>query len=86
MEPADWSEPYARAVGLATADGGGGLLINAWWEPLQFTLPKIMRTPLPWLVIDTTDAVVGEPQPLTSEVVTVGPRSLVALGRDPGQA
>ncbi len=83
MEPADWSEPYARAVGLATADGGGGLLINSWWEPLQFTLPELMREPLPWLVIDTTDAVVAEPQPLTSELVTVGPRSLVGLGRDP---
>ena len=86
MEPADWSEPYARAVGLTTADGRGGLLINAWWEPLQFTLPELMREPLPWLVIDTTDAVVAEPQPLTSELVTVGPRSLVALGRDPRQA
>ncbi len=83
MEPADWSEPYARAVGLATADGRAGLLINAWWEPLQFTLPELMREPLPWLVIDTTDVVIGEPQPLTSELVTVGPRSLVALGRDP---
>jgi isoamylase len=83
MEPADWSEPYARAIGLVTADGGGGLLINSWWEPLQFTLPELMREPLPWLVIDTTDAVVGEPEPLTSELVTVGPRSLVALGRDP---
>jgi pullulanase/glycogen debranching enzyme len=86
MEPADWSEPYARAVGLATVDGGGALLINAWWEALQFMLPEMMRTPLPWLVIDTTDAVVDEPQPLTSELVTVGPRSLVALGRDPRPA
>ena len=42
-----------------------------------------MREPLPWLMIDTTDAVVGEPQALTSELVTVGPRSLVGLGRDP---
>jgi hypothetical protein len=38
------------------------------------------------LAIDTTDAVVGEPQPLTSELVTVGPRSLIALGYDPRQA
>jgi isoamylase len=86
MEPADWSVPYAHAVGLATADGGGGLLINSWWEPLQFTLPEVMRTPLPWLMVDTTDALVSEPQSLTSDLVTVGPRSLVALGRDPRQA
>ena len=38
---------------------------------------------LPWLMVDTTDAIVGEPQPLTAELVTVGPRSLVVLGRDP---
>jgi hypothetical protein len=43
-------------------------------------------TPLPWLAIDTTDAVVGEPQPLTAELVIVGPRSPVVLGRDPEQA
>ena len=86
-----WSPPTGQSrmrtrSGSATADGGAGLLINSWWEPLQFTLPELMRAPLPWLVIDTTDAVVGEPQALTSELVTVGPRSLVALGRDPRQA
>ncbi len=47
MEPADWLEPYAHAVGLAAADGAGRLLINAWWEPLQFTLPELMRASLP---------------------------------------
>jgi isoamylase len=82
MEPADWQEPYAHAVGLATADGRAGLLINSWWEPLQFTLPELMREPLPAIVIDTTDEVVGEPQALTAELVPVGPRSLVVLGRD----
>jgi glycogen operon protein len=86
MEPADWQEPYAHAVGLATADGHAGLLINSWWEPLQFTLPELMREPLPAIVIDTTDEVVGEPQALTAELVPVGPRSLVVLGRDPVKA
>jgi hypothetical protein len=46
----------------------------------------LMREPLPWLVIDTTDAVIAEPEALTAELVTVGPRSLVVLGRDPHQA
>jgi isoamylase len=82
MEPGDWQEPYAHAVGLTTADGRGGVLINSWWEPLQFTLPELMREPLPAIVIDTTDEVVGEPQALTAELVPVGPRSLVVLGRD----
>ena len=40
-----------------------------------------MRSPLPSVVINTTDERVGEPQALTTELVTVGPRSLVVLGR-----
>ena len=80
MEPADWQEPYAHAVGLATADGRAALLVNSWWESLQFTLPALLRQPLPAVVIDTTDERVVEPQPLTVELVTVGPRSLVVLG------
>jgi isoamylase len=83
MEPADWQEPYAHAVGLATADGRAGVLINSWSEPLQFMLPELMRAPLPSVVIDTSDGFVGEPQALTAELTTVGPRSLVVLGRDP---
>ncbi|MFZ0388389.1 MAG: glycogen debranching protein GlgX [Solirubrobacteraceae bacterium] len=86
MEPADWQEPYAHAVGLATADGQAGLLVNSWWEPLQFTLPELMRQPLPSIVIDTTDELVGEPLALTAELVPVGPRSLVVLARAPLQA
>jgi hypothetical protein len=49
---------------------------------LQFTLPELMREPLPAIVIDTTDDAVGERQALTAEVVPVGPRSLVVLGRE----
>jgi len=79
MRPEDWQEPYARAVGLCTADGSGGLLVNAWWEPLQFTLPELMRQPLPAVVIDTSQhaVVMRAPQ---SEQLTVAPRSLVVLG------
>jgi isoamylase len=80
MQPQDWQEPYAHSVGLATADGAAGLLVNAWWEPLQFTLPELMRAPLPAVVIDTTDEGPPQPRPLSSEQVTVGPRSLVVLG------
>jgi isoamylase len=81
MQPEDWQETYARAVGLATADGAGGLLVNAWWEPLEFSLPELMRAPLPAVVVDTTDDTAAPPRPLASEQVTVGPRSLVVLGR-----
>jgi len=80
MAPGDWQEPYAHAVGLATADGRAGVLVNSWWEPLQFTLPELMRAPLPALLLDTTDDLVLDPQALATERVTVGPRSLVVLG------
>ena len=59
MQAGDWQEPFARAVGLATADGAGGLLVNAWWEPLEFSLPELMRAPLPAVVVDTVDDAVA---------------------------
>ncbi len=80
MTPPDWQQPYARAVGLGNAQGRAGVLINAWWEPLQFTLPELMREPLPAVLLDTTDETVLQPRVLASEQVTVGPRSLVVLG------
>jgi len=57
------------------------VLVNSWWEPLEFTLPELMREPLPALLLDTTDERVLDPQALATEQVTVGPRSLVVLGR-----
>ena len=38
MESADWENPDARAI---TVELGSEalLLINGWWEPLDFTLP-----------------------------------------------
>ena len=81
MQPGDWQESYAHAVGLATANGHVGVLVNSWWEPLEFTLPELMREPLPALLLDTTDERVLDPQALATEQVTVGPRSLVVLGR-----
>jgi len=37
MDAGDWSNPEARAVTVAVADGA--LLVNAWWERLTFRLP-----------------------------------------------
>jgi glycogen operon protein len=79
MQPEDWRQPYARAVGLSTADGAAGLLVNAWSEPLQFTLPELMREPLPAVVIDTADDAVPA-RATASEQVMVAARSLVVLG------
>ena len=50
MDAGDWSNPDARAVTVAVADGA--LLVNAWWEPLTFRLPREGR----WSVeLDTAD-------------------------------
>jgi pullulanase/glycogen debranching enzyme len=50
MDGSDWSNPDARAVTVAVADGA--LLVNAWWEPLTFRLPREGR----WSVeLDTAD-------------------------------
>ncbi len=50
MDAGDWTNPDARAVTVAVADGA--LLINAWWEPLTFRLPGDG----PWSVeLDTAD-------------------------------
>jgi glycogen operon protein len=38
MDAGDWGHPDARAFTAAVPDGA--LLVNAWWEPLTFRLPR----------------------------------------------
>ncbi len=96
MTAADWADPNALALGLYLdgsddadrADDGGLLLdddflvlVNAWWEPLEFVLP-VTRAQAAWHVeIDSYDAT-----PSASSVarragdsITVCPRSVVVL-------
>ncbi len=48
MTAADWNSPFSRAVLLV--DAPFALLINGWWEPLEFTIPVIG----PWsMLVDT---------------------------------
>ena len=54
------------------------MLVNAWWEPVAFSLPDVGR-PADWQVeLDTYDpqrtaaVTAGDP-------VTVGPRSVIVL-------
>jgi glycogen operon protein len=71
MRGADWSDPGARAVTVTTA--GGALLVNAWWEPLTFSLPGDDG----WAVeLDTADPTEGR---RASESIEVAGRSLVLL-------
>jgi isoamylase len=101
MTGADWSDPNALAIALyldgsddpdRAADGTWLVdddflvLVNAWWEPLEFVLPAT-RPQARWRVeVDTYDPA-SEAGPAAPQIadrgadghVTVGPRSVVVL-------
>jgi glycogen operon protein len=96
MTPAEWADPGARSLAVyldgadsPDADADGALLvdddflvlINAWWEPLDFVLPAI-RAGRTWAPVIDTYEPSGIPAPATlaaGEQVTVHPRSIVTL-------
>jgi glycogen operon protein len=98
MTGADWSDPSALAIALyldgsddpdRTADGTWLIdddflvLVNAWWEPLDFTLPDT-RPQAGWLTeVDTYDlasqAGRAAEERKAGDHITVGPRSVVVL-------
>jgi isoamylase len=96
MTPADWNDPGARSVaiyldgadrpdraadGTLLTDDDFLLLINAWWEPLDFVVPA-SHTDQRWNPeIDTYEpSGVAAPGTLTAgDRVTVRPRSIVLL-------
>jgi isoamylase len=88
MTPQDWSESFARAVIMALSGDTGDpahpddpflILINAWWEPLDFSVPTPLRD-LSWHVeIDTTDPAVPAGAVDPSAPITLTGRSLILL-------
>jgi glycogen operon protein len=97
MTAACWSDPNARAIALhldgsddpdRAADGTWLLdddflvLVNAWWEPLEFVLPTT-RPEASWRVeIDTYDPAPPAGSAVARRAgdrVTAGPRSVVVL-------
>jgi isoamylase len=94
MTGSDWSDASALAVALyldgsddpdRAADGTLLLdddflvLVNAWWEPLDFVLPAT-RPSAEWRVeIDTYDSAAGTESATAGTHATVGPRSIVVL-------
>jgi glycogen operon protein len=83
MTGADWSEPFARAVAAAPPTNAFVLLVNAWWEPLTFTLPEQLRG-ISWsAVVDTADGHGPSAVVSTDEVVVAG-RSLLLLENQVG--
>ena len=98
MTAADWSDNGALAIGLyldgsddpdRAVDGTPMLdddflvLVNAWWEPLEFVLPAV-REQASWRIeVDTYDPTAPGSSAVAprgaGDHVTVGPRSVVVL-------
>ena len=88
MTAHDWSASFARAVTMALSGARGDdsrsddpflLMVNAWWEPLQFEMPEALRD-LTWLIeIDTADPGTAERAVDASAGITLIGRSLVLL-------
>jgi isoamylase len=106
MDDGDWADPEALAIGIYLdgsddpdrAEDGTLLidddflvLVNAWWEPLSFTIPSTSPDHRWETEIDTFDltapastgpvpAVAG---PVVAGPVVAGPRSIVVLRSSP---
>jgi isoamylase len=88
MTGQDWGAAYARAVTVALSGDTGDdsppddpflILLNAWWEPLDFTIPESLRA-LGWQIEVDTDAPSAAARAVdTSAPVTLIGRSLVLL-------
>ena len=96
MDGADWADPNALAIGIYLdgsddpdrAENGTLLvdddflvLVNAWWEPLAFTLPDTRPDAVWQLKIDTYDPglAAGAVGREVGDSITVGPRSVAVL-------
>ncbi len=88
MTPQDWGASYARAVAMALSGATGEdgrpddpflALLNAWWEPLEFSVPESLRS-LEWQVeLDTANPAAARRDVDPSASVPVAGRSLILL-------
>ncbi|MBV9094993.1 MAG: glycogen debranching enzyme, partial [Streptosporangiaceae bacterium] len=99
MTLANWSDPNALAIavyldgsddpdraadGTWLVDDDFMVLVNAWWEPLEFVLPEC-RPQAKWRVeVDSYDLASGTGPQAAAELgagdhLTAGPRSVVVL-------
>ena len=88
MTAQDWGSSYARAVTLALSGATGDdahpddpflWMMNAWWEPLDFSVPVALRG-LGWQTeIDTNDPAASDRAVDPTSSVTLTGRSLVLL-------
>jgi glycogen operon protein len=96
MDGADWADPSALAIGIYLdgaddpdrAEDGTPLtdddflvLVNAWWEPLDFTLPATRPAARWHAEINTYDpeSTTTAAEHVAGDNVTVGPRSITVL-------
>ena len=94
MTDADWRDAGAKSVALVLSgsidpdldddgepmlDDDLALLLNAWWEPLDFALPWTGDDH--WTTASDSAQTTHRGQPVTGQTVSVGPRSLVVLLR-----
>jgi glycogen operon protein len=72
-------DPDRAADGTLLLDDDFLVLVNAWWEPLDFVLPAT-RPSAEWRVeVDTYDPASPTGSATAGTHVTVGPRSIVVL-------
>ena len=73
--------PDLAADGSPLIDDDFLLLVNAWWEPLDFTIPPTRPGQIWQPEIDTFDPAATEPsgKRAAGDVVAVGPRSVLVL-------
>jgi len=91
MKPQDWTDPSARSIalfidgatdpdieadGTALTDDDFLVFVNAWWEPLTFSLPDSLALHTWEVVCDSFDpARTGS----AGQHIDVGPRSAVVM-------
>jgi isoamylase len=88
MTSQDWGASYARAVTTALSGATGDdehpddpflILLNGWWEPLDFSVPAPLRD-LDWRVeVDTADPAASRSAVDTSTALRLAGRSLMLL-------
>ncbi len=84
MTAADWTASFARALTAASSAGTFLFLVNAWWEPLTFSVPAQLRNSCLSVAVDTSSEGARLSIGPVDEIVLRG-RSLMLLER-PAQA
>jgi len=88
MTPQDWNASFARAVTMALSGATGDetrpddpflVILNAWWEQLDFTLPQSLQSTGWQVEVDTAAAAAAGRAIDASAKVTLTGRSMMLL-------